>query len=232
MNVRFYLVITFLLFVLAFLAVDAHPTTAAPAQQTVPAHITYGFIQDADNPSRVTAVAYSDVSSDNVTVSTGTFTFLLSASTVTAPAIAPAPAKGSFVNEMGVWTAMKITPSLYAGLGFNPADMQGYDLYQVVLSPGSASPALSADDPLPLFSFQLPSDCADIELQVLTNDSPIQQALLANIGANFNNQISMSIDDRPAQDLYAGHQPGGSSVTCVLQPPTTDASLFLPLINR
>lgn len=232
MKMRLYLGITFSLLLLAFAAVDTHPTAAAPRQQTLPAGITYGFIQDTDNPSRVTAVLYADVSSTDVTISTATFTFMLSTGTVTEPAIAPAPATGSFVNITGVWSAMKITPSLYAGLGYDPADMQGYDLYQAVLSPGSANPTLNAGEPLPLFSFQLPSDCADIELQVLTNDSPIQQAMLANIGANFNNQMSMSIDNSPARDLYSGNQPGGSSLSCTLQPPVTETHLFLPIVNN
>ena len=211
---------------------DAQHALAAPVQQTVPDKIEYGFIQDREDPQRLIAVAYPSVVSDNATISTAAFTFLLPAGTVTEPAIPVAPANGSFVNITGVWTAIKITPSLYANIGFNAADLAGYDLYQLVLSPGSATPSLRADEPLHLFSFRLPENCNGPAAQVLVNDSLIQQALLTNIGANFNNQMSVSIDDAPAYDLYTGNSVNGSSISCPLGSVETVSRFFLPLIKN
>src|SRR5690242_18474816 len=85
-------------------------TAALQAQNQV----TYGFIQDPADPLKLTAVAYPNFTSTNVTISTALFTFYLPAGTITDPAIPVLPAFGSFTNLTGVWRIEKITPALYA----------------------------------------------------------------------------------------------------------------------
>ncbi|GJM30512.1 MAG: hypothetical protein DHS20C17_31470 [Cyclobacteriaceae bacterium] len=53
-------------------------------------------------------------------------------------------------------------------------------------------------------------------VEILTNNSSIQQAVLTNLGANFNNQMSVSINDGPASDIYNGNDPVSSSLACPL----------------
>lgn len=226
------LVLTILLLLFFAFFEDTQPAVAAPGQQTVPAKIEYGFVQDPEDPQRLIAVAYANVSSDNATISTATFTFLLPANTVTEPAIPVAPDNGSFVNITGIWQVMKITPSLYASVGFNADHLDGYDLYQLVLSSGSATPILRANEPLHLFSFRLPENCNGPAAHLLINGSPLQQTLLKNLGANFNNQMSISIDDVAAFDLYTGNIADGSSIACPLANSEADVRFFLPLIKN
>lgn len=229
-KIQFVLIVLLLLFFSCF--DNTQHAVAAPVQQTVPDKIEYGFVQDPEDPQRLVAVAYANIASDNATISTATFTFLLPAGTVTAPEIPLAPAKGSFLNITGVWTATKITPSLYANVGFNAADLDGYDLYQLVLSPGSATPTLQTGDPLHLFSFRLPENCSGAAVQVLTNGGAIQRALLTNLGANLNNQMSISVDDAPAYDFYGGNSIHSSTLLCPLATPENATLFFLPLVKN
>ncbi len=60
-------------------------------------------------------------------------------------------------------------------------------------------------EPIPLFAFRLDEGCYPGSIEVLGNDSPIQKAIFENLGANFNNQISVSIDKTPLADLYLGN---------------------------
>ena len=180
--------------------------------------VTYGFIQDPSDPLIITAVAYPNYSSTNVTISTAVFSFLLPEGTVTNPAIPTVPAAGAFNNITGIWAAQLVTPAVY-GTVANPADLMGNDVYQVVLqnSPNfTAFNPIVAGTPIELFSFTLPNDCMNGNVEVLTNDSPIQMAILTNLGANFNNQMSMSINDDPATDIYAGNDPATFSLPCAL----------------
>lgn len=231
MERKTYFILAIVLVLASAYFVDTRYAHAAVSQQTVPVEVRYGFVQDAQDPQRLIAVAYPTVNSDDATISTATFAFLLPAGTATEPAIPVAPANGSFVNITGVWTAIKITPSLYMSIGFDAADLEGYDLYQLVLSPGSATPALRAEQPLQLFSFSLPDDCSGAAVQLLTNGSDIQQALLKNLSANLNNQMSISVDNRPAIDLYVGNNPTGASFVCPLGASEANR-FFLPLIRK
>ncbi|PHN05645.1 Ig-like domain-containing protein [Flavilitoribacter nigricans] len=177
--------------------------------------VTYGFIQDPSDPLHITAVAYPNFSSNNVTISTSVFSFLLPEGTVTNPSVDPLPGSGSFVDITGTWVAQRLTPDVYSGIGFDPNDLQGNDVYQVVLQNSPSPPAVSGQA-IELFSFDLPADCFGGNVEVLTNDGSIQQAILNNLGANFNNQISVSVDDAPAQDLYFGNDPSTFSYACPL----------------
>ncbi|MCB0116983.1 MAG: hypothetical protein KDD84_22945 [Caldilineaceae bacterium] len=221
----------FLTFVLVLpLVLQSNPALAAVnAPQDV--KLTYGFVQDSADTQLLTAVVYPNISSEDAILSTAVFTFLLPAGTQTSPSIPEAPASAAFTDITGIWTVQKVTPALYASVGFDAADLQGRDVYQAVLSPGSATPALVADQAVSLFSFRLPNDCIGAGIEVLANDSAIQQALLASIGANFNNQMSMSVDGTPAMDQYAGNHVSGANLSC---PGGTEISntYYLPLVQQ
>ncbi len=107
--------------------------------------VTYGFVQDANDPFMITAVAIPNYSSTNVTISTAVFSFLLPAGTVTDPSVPDVPSSGPFNSINGIWLAQKLTPSVYSGAGFNPADLMGNDVYQVVLQ---NSPEFNAGNPV------------------------------------------------------------------------------------
>lgn len=177
--------------------------------------ITYGFLQDPVDPLKLTAVAYPNFTSNNVTISTALFTFYLPEGTDTDPAIPVLPAFGSFTDITGTWRIEKITPALYASFGFDPNDLQGNDVYQCILQ-NSPSPNTTAGQPVSLFSFRLPGDCTGGMVQVHINDNAIQQALLNNVGININNQMSVSVDDAPSVDLYEGNNPNTDNYDCPL----------------
>jgi hypothetical protein len=177
--------------------------------------ITYGFVQDPVDPLKMTAVAYPNFTSNNVTISTALFSFYLPAGTVTDPAVPVLPAFGSFTDINGVWRIEKITPALYASFGFNPNDLQGNDIYQCILQ-NSPSPNTTAGQPVSLFSFRLPADCIGGSVQVHINDNAIQMALLTNVGININNQMSVSVNDAPSVDLYEGNNPVTDNYDCPL----------------
>mgnify|MGYP000568353068 CR=1 FL=1 len=177
--------------------------------------ITYGFIQDPNDPLDITAVAYPNFTSNNVTIPTAVFSFLLPAGTVTDPAIPELPGSGMFIDITGTWTAQLMTETLYDNIVGTTGGLMGNDVYQVVLQ-NSPSPNATAGVPIELFSFRLPNDCMNGNVEVLTNDSPIQQGILNNFGANFNNQMSVSIDDAPAFDIYVGNDPTSFSLPCML----------------
>ena len=177
--------------------------------------VTYGFIQDANNPRIITAVAYPNFTSNNVTIVTGLFTMLLPAGTITDPAIPPAPDAGSFIDVTGDWTAQLVNAANYSGAGFDPADLMGFDVYQVVLQ-NSPSPNTVSGQPVQLFRLTLPGDCVGDSVRVLVNDSAIQQAILNSLGANFNNEMSISVNNALSVDLYAGNAPNGSILPCPL----------------
>ena len=181
--------------------------------------VTYGFIQDPNDPLMVTAVAIPNYNSTNVTISTAVFSFLLPEGTLTDPSVPPVPATGAFNNITGTWDAQLVTPTVYDNAGFDPADLMGNDVYQVVLQNSpvfNAGNPVVAGTPIELFSFTLPSDCMGGNVEVLTNDGPIQMAILTNLGANFNNQMSMSIDDAPSMDVYLGNDQASFSLPCPL----------------
>ena len=177
--------------------------------------VTYGFVQDPTDPLHITAVAYPNFTSGNVTISTAVFSFLLPEGTVTSPSVPPLPGSGAFDNITGSWTAQLLTPTVYSNAGFDPNDLQGNDVYQVVLQ-NSPSPSITSGQAVELFSFDLPSDCVGGNVEVLTNNGAIQQAILSNLNANFNNQMSISLNDDPAQDFYFGNDPTTFSYPCSL----------------
>lgn len=232
MKTKLWLFLTFCLILPLFL--HSNPALAsAPLEVAVPQDVklTYGFVRDSADPQLMTAVVYPNVSSGDVTISTATFTFLLPANTMTDPSIAEAPASGMLTNLTGVWIVQKVTPSLYASVGFNAADLDGRDVYQAVLNPGSANPTLTADQAIPLFSFRMPNGCDNGSVELLTNDSPLQQSMLANLGANLNNQMSMSVNGMLTMDQYAGNTASGASLSCSFEGQATN-KFFLPFVNR
>ncbi|MCB0074181.1 MAG: hypothetical protein KDE20_22100, partial [Caldilineaceae bacterium] len=164
-------------------------------------------------PLALTAVAYPNFSSTNVTMSSAQFTFLLPTGTVISPAIPNPPASGAFNDITGVWTVKKITPTVWGAAGQDPNDLQGNDVYQVTLQ-NAPEIVTTSGTAIQLFSFQLPSDCSGGDVQVLTNDNSIQQALLGVVG-NINNQMSMRIT-APADDIYVGNNPAAASFACPL----------------
>ncbi|MEM7536113.1 MAG: SdrD B-like domain-containing protein [Chloroflexota bacterium] len=188
-------------------------TPDSPAQND---EVTFGFIQDANDPLDITAVAYPNYDSNNVTISTAQFTFLLPEGTVTNPAVPDAPTAGSLTNINGIWNVLKLTPAVWGNIGQNAADLQGYDLYQVTLQ-NSPSVTASNGNSIELFSFQLADECTQSDVRVLTNDEAIQQAVVSTFG-NVNNQMSMSIDDAAAADLYAGNNPATAVIPCAAAP--------------
>jgi len=178
--------------------------------------VTYGFIQDPNNPLIITAVAYPNFTSNNVTIATGLFSFLLPAGTVTDPNIPPAPASGSFIDITGDWTAQLVNAANYSSVpGNDPNDLMGFDVYQVVLQ-NSPSPNAVSGQPVQLFRFTLTNDCMGDSVRVLVNDSAIQMAILSGLGANFNNEMSISVDNAPSVDLYTGNAPVGDILPCPL----------------
>ncbi|WP_367390402.1 beta strand repeat-containing protein [Lewinella sp. LCG006] len=177
--------------------------------------VTYGFIQDPNDPLDITAVAYPNFTSNNVTISTAVFSFILPEGTVTDPAIPPLPGSGPFINITGSWTAQLLTEDLYDMFAGTTNGFGGYDVYQVVLQ-NSPSPNATSGAPIELFSFRLPNDCMSGNVEVLTNDGSIQQGVFAVFGANFNNQMSISVDDAPSMDIYAGNNPASFSLPCML----------------
>jgi hypothetical protein len=73
------------------------------------------FTQAPGDPQLVTAVAYPNFTSNDVTIATALFTFLLPAGTVTLPAIPPAPATGSFTDINGDWDAQLVKCRKFSG---------------------------------------------------------------------------------------------------------------------
>ena len=180
-------------------------------------NISYGLLQDVANPLKITAVAYPDFNSDNVTISTAVFTFLLPAGTATIPSINPVPSNGHFENITGVWTAQLITPAIYQSVGLNAYDLKSQDIYQVVLQDSPELEQVAPGEPISLFSFVISEDCLDGKVNVLQNDGDIQQAIRGNLQANFNNQMSISVDDQPSRDLYIENDPFSVELNCPLQ---------------
>lgn len=178
--------------------------------------IRYGFQQDADNPLKISAVAIPDFSSDNVTISTAVFSFSLPEDVVVSPAIEAVPASGSFIGHNGSWTAQKITPQVYRSVGFDESELLGSDIYQVVLQNAPELTGVEAGQPITLFSFELIDDCTEGVLKVLTNDGMLSNAIYGRLQANFNNQMSVSIDDTPAVDIYDESDPFSAEIECPL----------------
>lgn len=172
--------------------------------------LTYGFTKDGNS---YTAVAISDFTSNNVTISSAVFSFLLPEGTTTSPSVPNLPDAGSFINQTGVWQVQVLKPSDYENLGFDPSELEGNDVYLVVLH-NAPSPVVTAGQAIPLFSFELPNACAEGHIEVLTNNSSIQQSIYNNLSANFNNQMSMSVDDASSEDIYSGNDQATYAYSC------------------
>jgi hypothetical protein len=179
-------------------------------------NITFGLQQDEDNLLSITVVAYPDFYSDNITVSSAVVSLLLPEGIETTSSIDVAPVAGSFENIMGSWSVQRITPDLYASVGFEAADLEGHDIYQVVLQNAPELYEIANNNPIPLFTFELTGDCNSGSISILNNQSSIQQSIVNNLRANFNNQMSMSIDDAPSRDLYVENDPFTSVLDCPL----------------
>ena len=192
--------------------------------------IQYGIVQDNADPFLLTAVAYPSFTSNNVTISTAVFTFYLPAGTVTMPNVPVLPMSGTFTNITGVWRIEKITPALYAsGGGMDPA-LQNIDVYQCVLQ-NSPQPVATANQPLSLFSFRLPSDCIGGTVAVHTNNNNVKLALESTFFININNQMSVSVNDAPSTDIYSGNNPLTSTYDCPLDD-TPDAVDDVTSVNE
>lgn len=175
--------------------------------------IQYGFQQDSENPYLMTAVAVPDFTSENVTISTALFTFALPELSVLSPAIEVVPKTGQFNDLTGSWAAQKITPQVYEQLGYDAKDLKGKQLYQVVLQNSPNLNEVRSGSPIPLFSFELLNDFQKGKLEVLANNGILHDVIYQNLRANFNNQISMSVDDAPSHDLYEKTDPLLGSVS-------------------
>lgn len=184
--------------------------------------IQYGFQQDPKNPYQITAVAIPDFSSDNVTISTALFTFAIPELSIISPEIAVVPKTGSFHNHSGVWAAQKITPTVYDKYGFDAKALKGNSLYQVVLQNSPSLDRVRAGVPIPLFSFELVNDFQKGKLEVLRNDGPLRNAIYKELHANFNNQISMSVDDAPSIDIYDKKEPFMGTVSFPIKTKTAE----------
>lgn len=193
--------------------------------------ITFGLEQDADNPLKITAVAYPDFNSDNVTISTSVITIMLPEGMETTANIATAPATGSFENITGVWSAQKITADLYSSVGFSGTDLEGNDVYQVVLQNAPEIDNVIDGRSINLFTFELSGDCSEGTISILNNYSSIQQSIIDNLQANFNNQMSISVDDAPSKDLYEENNPFTSELECPLNG-TVSSTIVLDASNR
>ena len=193
--------------------------------------VTYGLEQDVDNPLRITVVAYPDFNSDNVTISTAVITVMLPEGMETTANIVPAPGTGSFENITGVWSAQRITSDLYSSVGFSGADLEGNDIYQVVLQNAPEVDNVMDEMPIELFTFELLGDCSEGTIHLLNNYSAIQQSIINNLQANFNNQMSLSVDDAPSRDLYEGNNPFTSELDCPLSSPVS-STIELDATNR
>lgn len=176
----------------------------------------YGFQQDTENPLRITAVAIPGFTSDNVTIVTAVFSFSVPSSVAILPSIEAAPAAGAFINHNGSWVAQKLTPEVLNSVGLNAEVLEGNDVYQVVLRNSPEFNNMVEGEGIPLFSFELVNDCYEGNIEVLTNDGLIRNAVLQNLGANFNNQMSVSIADAPAVDIYDEKDPFSAQITCPL----------------
>jgi len=186
------------------------------ANTTLAQSVTYGLLQDTENPLRLQAVAYPDFDSDNVTVSTAVFTLLMPAGLETTVHLAPAPETGSFEDLTGDWDVQVVTPEIYNQAGLDGASLKNYDVYQIVLQNSPELSGIKIDEPIPLFAFELEQDCAEGFISLLQNNSGIQQAVLADLRANFNNQMSVSCDDQPSRDIYDGNDPFSFELGCPL----------------
>lgn len=176
----------------------------------------YGFTQEAENPLAITAVAIPDFSSDNVTISTAVFSFTISSSIVISPSIDPVPAGGALTDLTGSWMAQKITPEVYSGAGLNGGALEGNDVYQVVLQNSPEVASVVAGQPIPLFSFSLVEDCVEGSIAILANGGPVKSLIYNDLRANFNNQMSFSIDDAPTRDIYGENDPFSALIECPL----------------
>jgi hypothetical protein len=178
--------------------------------------IRYGFDQDTENPLRITAVAIPDFSSDNATIVTAVFSFSIPSSVAVLPSIEAVPAVGTFVNHTGNWVVQKLTPEVLNSVGFNGEILNGNDVYQVVLRNSPEFNDIVEGEGIPLFSFELDNDCYEGNIEVLTNDGLLRGAILQNLSANFNNQMSVSIADTRAVDIYDEKDPFSAQITCPL----------------
>jgi len=177
--------------------------------------IQYALLQNTMDPLRLTAVAYPNFTSGNVTISTAVFTFYVPAGTVLNPAVPVLPSTGTFTDITGTWRIEKITPALYAMSGNPASDMQGNDIYQCVLQ-NSPSPVTTSGQPVQLFTFRVPSDCVGGAIQVHTNNNSIQQSLFNAFGININNQMSVSVNDAISTDIYTGNISNPALFNCPL----------------
>jgi len=186
---------------------------ASYAQNT----IQYGLRQlNPSNPREVTAVAIPNWTGNNNTISAALFTVLIPAGTVTSPSVDPAPATGAFINITGSWAVQLINAANYSSVGFDPSDLGGYDVYQVVLQ-NSPSPNATAGTPISLFRFTIPDDCiGSLPIRVLINNENIQQRIFDNLGANFNNNCDVSVNDAPSVDIYLNNSTTFNNLQCPL----------------
>lgn len=204
--------ITVLMIVLSSIIAVAQPATAQGNS------LTYGLVQDTNDPLLISAVFTPNFTSTDVDIATAVFTLLLPAGTTTNPSINAAPGSSTPTLVNGAWKAQRITPAAYAGIGGDPADLEGYDIYLVTLNGSLTGLSVTAATAVELFRLRLPNDCAAQPAAILTNNGDIQAAVLARLGANLNNQMSVSVNSAGVTDIYNGNQAGAaSSIACPIQ---------------
>ena len=176
--------------------------------------VEFGLIRNNPNkPFEITAVAYGNFTSRNVTMSSALFTFMVPSGLKLTPSIPQAPRSGQFENVTGAWVAQLLTADNYGRAGFRTADLEGYDVYQVVLQ-NAPNIIFERNVPVPLFKFSVDKDCFAGKIMVLENDSPIQKAIFDKTFANFNNEASLTINDAPSTDKYLGNKRGAEAIFC------------------
>lgn len=180
-------------------------------------NLTYGLVQDNNDPLLISAVFTTNFTSADVDIATAVFTLLLPAGTTTTPNINVVPSSSTPTLVNGVWEAQRLTVGAYTGIGGNPADLEGYDIYQVTLNGMISGLSVTAATAVELFRLRLPNDCAVQPVAVLTNNSAIQSAIMATAGANMNNTMSVSVDGAAIVDMYSGNAGGASPIACPIQ---------------
>ena len=176
--------------------------------------IEFGLIRNNPNkPFEVTAVAYGNFTSRNVTMSSALFTFMVPSGLKLTPSIPQAPRSGQFEDVNGTWVAQLLTEENYGRAGFRTADLEGYDVYQVVLQ-NAPNLIVEKNVPVPLFKFTVDKDCYAGKITMLQNDSQIQKAIFNKTFANFNNEASLTVNDAPSIDIYSGNKRGAEALFC------------------
>ncbi|MEM7129651.1 MAG: SdrD B-like domain-containing protein [Chloroflexota bacterium] len=219
MNQRFLLFCRHLLFLIIFtlLGLVTWPNQASAQEE----QIRYGLVQDPADPLSITAVLYPNFTTMSVTVESALFTVLLPQGTVMDPTIALFPNTPSSIPSLnGTWTAQAVTEQVYTNLNLTIPNLEGRDIYQFVQANLSSNLPYGLTDgqAFELFTFRLPGDCLNTTVELLTNDSTLQQTIDSTLQLNVNNSMMVRLDGAPPIELYQGADSASFSLACPLQP--------------